>query len=90
MITFFDSTFIMLAHGFTAFYVSVYLIGKYGNFNSVSLFKEFVITVVVISGICTCLAVVGIWQKDRPEFFNICSDREESVHFDNIYAFIII
>src|SRR5574344_1081494 len=53
MITFFDSTFIMLAHGFTAFYVSVYLIGKYGNFNSVSLFKEFVITVVIISGICT-------------------------------------
>lgn len=88
MITFFDSTFIMLAHGFTAFYVSVYLIGKYGNFNSVSLFKEFVITVVVISGICTCLAVVGIWQKDRPEFFNICSDMEERIHFRDYGAIL--
>lgn len=70
MITFFDSTFIMLAHGLAAFYVSVYLIGKYGSFNSAGLFKEFVITVVILSGICTALAVVGIWEKDRTRYFN--------------------
>ena len=67
---FFDSTFIMLAHGLVAFYVSVYLIGKYSDFNSTGLFSEFVVTVVILSGICTALAVIGIWEKDRPEFFN--------------------
>ena len=53
MITFFDSTFIMFAHGVVAFYVSVYLIGKYHDFNNAALFKEFVVTVVIFSGICT-------------------------------------
>ena len=71
MITFFDSTFIMLAHGLTAFYVSVYLIRKYGNFNSRALFEEFVITVVVLSGICTALAVIGIWGKDNSRYFQL-------------------
>ena len=68
LITFFDSTFIMFAHGLTAFYVSVYLIHKYKNFNSSELFAEFVITVVILSAICTVLAVIGIWQKDRKNF----------------------
>ena len=54
----------MFAHGLTAFYVSVYLIHKYKNFNSSELFAEFVITVVILSAICTVLAVIGIWQKD--------------------------
>ena len=40
MITFFDSTFIMFAHGLVAFYVSVYLIEKYKTFQSQALFSE--------------------------------------------------
>jgi Na+/melibiose symporter-like transporter len=80
MITFFDSTFIMLAHGATAFYVSVYLIGKYRDFNSPDLFKEFVVTVVILSGICTLLAVIGIWQKDKPEFYRL-GEAKERIHF---------
>lgn len=71
MITFFDSTFIMLAHGLVAFYVSVYLVTKYGSFNSAELYKEFVITVCVISLVCTILAVIGIWEKDKQEYFNM-------------------
>lgn len=59
----------MFAHGLTAFYVSVYLIHKYKNFNSSELFAEFVITVVILSAICTVLAVIGIWQKDRKRIF---------------------
>jgi Na+/melibiose symporter-like transporter len=80
MITFFDSTFIMLAHGATAFYVSVYLIGKYRDFNSPDLFKEFVVTVVILSGICTLLAVIGIWQKDKPEFYRL-GEAKERIRF---------
>ena len=85
LITFFDSTFIMFAHGLTAFYVSVYLIHKYKNFNSSELFAEFVITVVILSAICTVLAVIGIWQKDRKEFFNLennnSGDKPQNIKF---------
>ncbi len=81
MITFFDSTFIMLAHGLTAFYVSVYLIRKYGNFNSRALFEEFVITVVVLSGICTALAVIGIWGKDNSRYFQLDKEKKNNIHF---------
>lgn len=71
LITFFDSTFIMAAHGIVAFYVSVYLIGKYGSFGVPQLFEEFVITVVIVSGICTLLAVIGIWEKDNVKNFKL-------------------
>ena len=40
MITFFDSTFIMFAHGLVAFYVSVYLIEKYKTFQSPGSFSQ--------------------------------------------------
>ena len=55
----------MFAHGLVAFYVSVYLIEKYKTFQSQALFSEFVITVVIVAGICSALAVVGIWSKDN-------------------------
>lgn len=74
LITFFDSTFIMMAHGLVALYVSVYLIGKYKNFNSSQLFAEFVITVVIVSGICTILSVIGIWEKDNVKNFKLETD----------------
>ncbi len=76
LITFFDSTFIMLAHGMVAFYVSVYLIGKYGSFSVPQLFEEFVITVVIVSGICTLLAVIGIWEKDNIKNFRLEAAQE--------------
>ena len=88
MITFFDSTFIMFAHGVVAFYVSVYLIGKYHDFNNAALFKEFVVTVVIFSGICTLLAVIGIWQKDRPQFYKMEDESREKIHFRD-YAAIL-
>lgn len=88
LITFFDSTFIMLAHGVTAFYVSVYLIGKYGSFNNKALFIEFVITVVILSGICTLLAVIGIWEKDNKKYFQLKVEKTESIHFRD-YLYIL-
>lgn len=82
LITFFDSTFIMAAHGVVAFYVSVYLIGKYGSFSVPQLFEEFVITVVIVSGICTLLAVIGIWEKDNVKNFKL-EFKEESGKTEN-------
>lgn len=90
LITFFDSTFIMVAHGLVAFYVSVYLIGKYKTFNSVGLFTEFVITVVVVSGICTLLAVIGIWKKDTSDNFKLMAedDTETNIKFSDYLAIL--
>lgn len=87
VITFFDSTFIMLAHGCVAFYVSVYLINKYGTFNNAGLFMEFVITVVVLSGICTLLAVIGIWEKDRSAYFKI-DHNTKHIHFRDYFEIL--
>ena len=88
MITFFDSTFIMFAHGLVAFYVSVYLIEKYKTFQSQALFSEFVITVVIVAGICSALAVVGIWSKDNVKYFKLDEDKKQQIHFRD-YAAII-
>lgn len=88
LITFFDSTFIMFAHGLVAFYVSVYLIGKYKSFNSRELFMEFAITVIFVAAVCTALAVIGIWEKDRPEYFRIDAEKKHNIKFSE-YAKIL-
>ena len=85
MITFFDSTFIMLAHGCVAFYVSVYLISKYTNFNNPKLFYELVITVVIFSGICTVLAIIGIWKKDNKAYFKMNADKKVTIRFSDYF-----
>lgn len=88
LITFFDSTFIMFAHGLVAFYVSVYLIGKYKSFQVQQLFSEFVVTIVLISGICSLLAVVGIWSKDNKKYFRVAEDKKDTVHFRDYIAIV--
>lgn len=50
-------------------YLANYLVPKYGGWNSEGLFREFTLTFIVFSGILTALAVIGLWEKDRPEFF---------------------
>lgn len=88
MITFFDSTFIMFAHGVVAFYVSVYLIGKYNSFQCKELFLEFVITVVIAAGICSALAVAGIWSKDNVKYFKISNNEKQVIHFRDYFNII--
>lgn len=88
IITFFDSSFIMLAHGLVAFYVSVYLIGKYHTLSSAGLFTEFVITVVILSGLCTALAVVGIWEKDKSRYFRLDHEDRNSIHFKDYFRIL--
>lgn len=88
MITFFDSTFIMLAHGVVAFYVSVYLIGKYKSFQVQALFTEFVLTVVAVAGICSALAVIGIWQKDNAKFYKPTGAKKQQIRFKDYFSII--
>lgn len=61
---------VFLSTGFTL-YVSNYLAPKYGGFSNPSLYSELIGVVVIMSAICTVLAVIGIWTKDKPEFFGL-------------------
>ncbi len=48
--------------------VSQVLVPKHDGFN-MSFFNEFLALVIILSGILTALAIVGIWEKDRSEYF---------------------
>ena len=39
------------------------------------------ITVVVLSGICTALAVIGIWGKDNSRYFQLDKEKKNNIHF---------
>lgn len=67
--TYFDSLFTTSSYGGLSLYTSVYLIPKYGSFKNPALFREYSITVAAISAICTILAIIGISDKDRPEYY---------------------
>ncbi len=53
-----------------ALVVSNYLVPKHGDF-VLPLFHDLITYVIVGSGLCTILAVVGIWKKDRTENFGL-------------------
>ncbi|SFB96953.1 Na+/melibiose symporter [Alkalibacterium subtropicum] len=65
----FDISMTSLLFAGAGIYLANYLVPKYGTFNSAALFAEFTLTVIAISGILTTLAIIGIWEKDRSEFF---------------------
>lgn len=68
--TYFDSLFITSAYGGTALYVQTFLMDKYeGGYRNPALYHELVLWITSIAGICTLLALVGIWKKDRIEFY---------------------
>lgn len=69
MFSTFDISMTALFFAGAAMYLSNYLVPKYGTFNSAALFAEFTLTIIAISGVLTALAIIGIWEKDRTEFF---------------------
>lgn len=68
-------------------YVSMYLNKKYGSFNNPNLFGEFSIFIVVVSAILTILAIVGIWEKDKPEFYGL-GDGSKKISFKDYWPII--
>lgn len=67
----FDGIFTMLLFAGMQVYVSNVLLPKNGNEYSLDLFAELVPVAMVIAGVLTGLAVIGIAQKDKMEFFGI-------------------
>lgn len=63
--TYFDSLFIMASYGGTALFVGNYLVPKYSGFTNEALFLEYLFWVVLLSALCTALAMIGIAEKDK-------------------------
>lgn len=66
----FDGIFNTLLFAGGQFLVSNILIPKYGGFTQ-AFFNEFIMIAIIVSGIMTVLAVFGISQKDKKEFFGL-------------------
>ncbi len=50
--------------------------GKYG-YGSIKFFNIVVPLSIVLSLVLTILAMIGIWEKDRPEFYGVCHKQEK-------------
>ncbi len=51
-------------------YVTTYLVPKHGGYTT-AMYNEFLMVTILAAGVCTALAIFGIWQKDRTEFFGL-------------------
>lgn len=63
LMSLFDAIFSILVLGSYGVYVSVYLIGKHGDYTE-ALFKEFVVVAIILGLIFTILAVIGLGSSD--------------------------
>ena len=71
LVSYFDSLFVTSAYGGLALYASAYLVPKYGGYTNPALFREFTFVVAGLSILCTVLGIIGIWNKDRPQYYGI-------------------
>lgn len=51
--------------------------GRLGGYNSASFFNVLIPMAVIVSALLTFLAVIGIWEKDREEFFGVGGTQEK-------------
>jgi Na+/melibiose symporter-like transporter len=70
LFTRFDGIYNLFLFTLAGLYASNYLAVKYGGF-TLEAMKEFSATFVMLAGVCTLLAIIGIWSKDREEFFGV-------------------
>ncbi len=76
MFTIFNTVASLLGMGLVQFLAPI-LEGKLGGYNSASFFDFMIPLAIVVSAVLTILAVIGIWEKDRPEFFGVGGKQEK-------------
>ncbi|MGP6147257.1 MFS transporter [Jeotgalibaca sp. A122] len=85
----FDGIFTTLFYSTAGIYVSNYLSSKYNGEFGLDFFTEFSTTFMVGSLILTVLATIGIWKKDRTEFFGLGAENQtDNIKFKD-YAKIV-
>lgn len=73
LFTFFDSIYNIGIFTGGQIFVASYLMEKHGGFN-LALFTELNSYAIILAGICTVLAIIGIWEKDRKEYFGLADN----------------
>ena len=80
----FDAIYTAILFNGMQIYVSSYLVPKHGGFGEIGLYHELITFIIIGSVILTSLAVVGIWTKDRTEFFGL-GDKAKKVGFKDYW-----
>ncbi|MBE5876549.1 MAG: sugar transporter [Lachnospiraceae bacterium] len=76
LFTIFNTVASLLGMGLVQFLAPI-LEGKLGGYNSAGFFDFMVPLAVGLSAVLTVLAIIGIWEKDRPEFFGVGGNQEK-------------
>ena len=50
---------------------------RLGGYNSAEFFNFMIPLAIIVSAVLTLLAVIGIWEKDRPEYFGVGGEQEK-------------
>ena len=77
LVSYFDSLFVTSCYGGISLYTAAYLIPKYGSYTNPKLFQEFTLVIAGISVLCTVFGLVGIWNKDRPEYYQVGGEKNK-------------
>ena len=84
----FDTIYNYGVYGGGQIFVASYLMIKYGGEFSMDFFREFIGIGMTISAVLTILAVIGIWTKDRKEFFGLGEETVETKGFREYWKVI--
>lgn len=76
LFTIFNTIASLLGMGLVQFLAPI-LEGKLGGYNSASFFDFMIPLAIIVSAVLTFLAVIGIWEKDRPEFYGVGGKQEK-------------
>ena len=76
LFTIFNTIASLIGMGLVQFLAPI-LSEKLGGYNSADFFNVMIPLAIVVSAVLTLLAVIGIWEKDRPEFFGVSKTQEK-------------
>ena len=68
----------MIGMGSIQFFAPI-IRAKYGDYTTPQFFDIIIPIAVLVSAFLTLLAVIGIWEKDRPEYFGIAGSAAQKV-----------
>ena len=78
LFTFFDAIYNTLLFFFFSWFIMTYMAPKYAqNINDPSLWSTVSVIFMAASFVMTILAIIGIWSKDRTEFFGLAENAKE-------------
>lgn len=76
LFTIFNTIASLIGMGLVQFLAPI-LEGRLGGYNSEGFFNFMIPLAIVVSAVLTLLAVIGIWEKDRPEYFGLGGEQEK-------------